>query len=245
MDYLSLMDAALDAPRTGRGVRAATARSGCEAPDGRLGEASLPRSQRGDNGQRRGVGGGGELRLVAPKGWLIARGCGWAILRLVRCAQVTSGNSSRTLEAMRSISGAERPIQGTEGAVGCGESRKGGGGLRLDARTKTASLAAQRRRNTWPTWLAPRTTAHLHGAGNSARHRGRMQTDEYLKLAEVEDQMWYFRSLHTHVRRELEPALKGNAAVLDAGCGTGGLILRLRAAHPEWRYSGIDFMPLA
>jgi SAM-dependent methyltransferase len=108
-----------------------------------------------------------------------------------------------------------------------------------------------------------------------------MHTDEYLKLAEVEDRMWYFRSLHHHVRRELESHLarraeaasassgtasrsagaeSGSATlqfssrdasatrrhhVLDAGCGTGGLILRLRSARPDWKYSGIDFMPLA
>src|SRR5271154_4170805 len=30
-----------------------------------------------------------------------------------------------------------------------------------------------------------------------------MQPDEYLKLAAVEDQMWYFRSLHAHVARAL------------------------------------------
>jgi SAM-dependent methyltransferase len=91
-----------------------------------------------------------------------------------------------------------------------------------------------------------------------------MNTDEYLKLADVEDQMWYFRSLHVHMRRELEAVLRsGNVAaapssraaenaagaprphVLDAGCGTGGLILRLRTDHPEWKFSGIDFMPLA
>ncbi len=96
-----------------------------------------------------------------------------------------------------------------------------------------------------------------------------MNADEYLKLAEVEDQMWYFRSLHAHVERELAKGLTaingaavsasrpgGNVAamsrlqnarphVLDAGCGTGGLILRLRAAHPGWKFSGIDFMPLA
>ena len=76
-----------------------------------------------------------------------------------------------------------------------------------------------------------------------------MQTDEYLKLAEVEDQMWYFRSLHAHVDRELRGMTGAGAAaplhLLDAGCGTGGLILRLRAAHPAWKFSGIDFMPIA
>ena len=80
-----------------------------------------------------------------------------------------------------------------------------------------------------------------------------MNTDEYLKLAEVEDQMWYFRSLHGHIRRELAPAMgmaNGAAspptrALLDAGCGTGGLILRLRSWFPKWKYAGIDFMPIA
>lgn len=72
-----------------------------------------------------------------------------------------------------------------------------------------------------------------------------MNTEEYLKLTEVEDGMWYFRSLHEHVRRELAPLLAAGSAVLDAGCGTGGLILRLRNRHPAWKFSGIDFMPLA
>jgi SAM-dependent methyltransferase len=92
-----------------------------------------------------------------------------------------------------------------------------------------------------------------------------VQQDEYLKLAEVEDRMWYFRSLHGHVRREIEKwraeesgdgrqetgdrrreSGSGSACdVLDAGCGTGGLILRMREAWPGWRFSGIDFMPLA
>ena len=73
-----------------------------------------------------------------------------------------------------------------------------------------------------------------------------MNTDEYVKLAEVEDRMWYFRSLHAHVARSLAGAgVKREAAVLDAGCGTGGLILRLQAQEPDWRWSGIDFMPLA
>jgi SAM-dependent methyltransferase len=74
-----------------------------------------------------------------------------------------------------------------------------------------------------------------------------MQLAEYTKMAEVEDHMWYYRSLHAHVDRAL--GADGRAgrplSVLDAGCGTGGLISRLRRAHPSWRFAGIDFMPLA
>jgi SAM-dependent methyltransferase len=73
-----------------------------------------------------------------------------------------------------------------------------------------------------------------------------MNADEYVKLAEVEDRMWYFRSLHAHVARLITKAgVRREAAFLDAGCGTGGMILRLRARQPEWTFSGIDFMPLA
>ncbi len=58
--------------------------------------------------------------------------------------------------------------------------------------------------------------------------------------------MWYFYSLHAHVGRELTAAgLKPAAAILDAGCGTGGLILRARRWPLKAAWSGIDFMPLA
>lgn len=73
-----------------------------------------------------------------------------------------------------------------------------------------------------------------------------MKAEEYLKLAEVEDRLWYFRSLHRHFMRELvKRGVQADAAVLDAGCGTGGMILRLREQQPGWRWSGIDFMPIA
>jgi SAM-dependent methyltransferase len=73
-----------------------------------------------------------------------------------------------------------------------------------------------------------------------------MQLDEYRKLAEVEDRMWYFHALNrriTHWLGRLLPA--GPARVLDAGCGTGGLIKAIHAARPEWRATGLDFMALA
>jgi SAM-dependent methyltransferase len=73
-----------------------------------------------------------------------------------------------------------------------------------------------------------------------------MEIDEYLKLAGVEDQMWYFLALHGHIERALVRAGDNRpAAILDAGCGTGGLIRRLAPRHPAWRWTGIDLEPVA
>lgn len=73
-----------------------------------------------------------------------------------------------------------------------------------------------------------------------------MEPDEYRKLAEVEDAMWYFHALHGHVDRALaaNPGAQP-AVILDAGCGTGGLIRRLAPQHPAWRWIGIDLEPAA
>ena len=72
-----------------------------------------------------------------------------------------------------------------------------------------------------------------------------MQPDEYRKMAGVEDAMWYYRALHRHVTRSLARSLGPTAAVLDAGCGTGGLLRRLHGAQPAWKLTGLDFSPLA
>lgn len=73
-----------------------------------------------------------------------------------------------------------------------------------------------------------------------------MDAAEYRKLADVEDRMWYFRALHAHVERALVTALGARpVAVLDAGCGTGGLVRRLAPKHPTWGWAAIDLSPLA
>lgn len=92
-----------------------------------------------------------------------------------------------------------------------------------------------------------RGSAHDCLAGEragAASLRDDMNSAEYTKLAEVEDVMWYFRALHGHVARALEDGLRrdGNeeTRILDAGCGTGGLIRRLAKTHPAWRWTGVD-----
>ncbi len=74
-----------------------------------------------------------------------------------------------------------------------------------------------------------------------------MEADEYIKLADLEDDIWYFRAAHAHVRRELlaHVPVSRPAKMLDAGCGTGGLVKRFAPLSPHWSWSGIDFMPQA
>lgn len=58
--------------------------------------------------------------------------------------------------------------------------------------------------------------------------------------------MWYFRALNRRMIHALGALLPpGPARILDAGCGTGGLIRALRAARPEWSVTGLDFSPRA
>lgn len=51
---------------------------------------------------------------------------------------------------------------------------------------------------------------------------------EYLKMAATEKHLWWYRILHLIVQRRLKKEQSSkNAAILDAGCGTGGLMTHL------------------
>ena len=73
-----------------------------------------------------------------------------------------------------------------------------------------------------------------------------MQHDEYLKLADVEDRMWYFRSLHNHAAdliREHRP--RAGSFLLDAGCGTGGFVRRASKWFAGLELVAIDLFQIA
>jgi ubiquinone/menaquinone biosynthesis C-methylase UbiE len=72
-----------------------------------------------------------------------------------------------------------------------------------------------------------------------------MQIDEYRKLAETGDAMWYFRALNHRMMLPLQHWHGKPARVLDAGCGTGGLIRTLSTQNPLWAITGLDFSPIA
>jgi SAM-dependent methyltransferase len=65
---------------------------------------------------------------------------------------------------------------------------------------------------------------------------------EYERMHAVEDRMWWYRGLRALVVQELARALRaaGEGAVLDAGCGTGGMLARL---GPD--AFGVEYDPVA
>jgi SAM-dependent methyltransferase len=76
-----------------------------------------------------------------------------------------------------------------------------------------------------------------------------MRAEEYERLAAVETRMWWFRGLHRNLvqvwRRAGLPSGSGKSRLLDAGCGTGGLLQRLAQDDPAAIRIGLDRDPLA
>lgn len=56
----------------------------------------------------------------------------------------------------------------------------------------------------------------------------------------AEDHHWWYQVLHEQVIRELGDRLPERARVLDAGCGTGGMLALLKQRRPQWEIRGTD-----
>lgn len=68
-----------------------------------------------------------------------------------------------------------------------------------------------------------------------------MSPAEYDVLRAVEDEHWWYSVLHCLVEAEMQARVPHGSRVLDAGCGTGGMITRLT----DWDMHGIDLSPAA
>lgn len=60
-----------------------------------------------------------------------------------------------------------------------------------------------------------------------------METAEYRIMYQLETKYWWFRNLHDILSDLLRPYVTADAKLLDAGCGTGGLLLHLTRLSPH------------
>jgi SAM-dependent methyltransferase len=72
------------------------------------------------------------------------------------------------------------------------------------------------------------------------------KTSEYLKMAEVETEFWWYKALHYRIVKEIKKNFsdRKDISILDSGCGTGGLMLYLRKRNYS-SITGFDLSPLA
>jgi SAM-dependent methyltransferase len=69
-----------------------------------------------------------------------------------------------------------------------------------------------------------------------------MEAAEYALMDAAEDRMWWYRALHARLLDALDGV---HGRVLDAGCGTGGLLAALAARRPDLALVGVDWSPTA
>jgi len=66
-----------------------------------------------------------------------------------------------------------------------------------------------------------------------------MSPEENDIMRSVEDHYWWYQALRPHVAAALEPAAP-DFSLLDAGCGTGGMLHVIRQEFPGANLTGID-----
>jgi SAM-dependent methyltransferase len=73
-----------------------------------------------------------------------------------------------------------------------------------------------------------------------------MEAAEYEKLAATESSMWWFKALHGLVLDQIgRIRLAPGARLLDAGCGTGGMLLGIARRYPALDAQGVELDPHA
>jgi SAM-dependent methyltransferase len=69
-----------------------------------------------------------------------------------------------------------------------------------------------------------------------------MERIEYQLMNSLEENFWWYRALHAVIAQRVQALqLPAGACVLDAGCGTGGMLKYLAQHEPQYHYSGLEW----
>ena len=69
-----------------------------------------------------------------------------------------------------------------------------------------------------------------------------MEAVEYRLMDTLEGSFWWYRALHAVVAQRVTGlSLPVSAKILDAGCGTGGMLAHLLKTAPQYQYTGLEW----
>ena len=74
----------------------------------------------------------------------------------------------------------------------------------------------------------------------STSDRVGMESVEYTLMERVEETMWWYQGLHANILQAVARFTPEATSLLDAGCGTGGMLKKVRGAFPGMRLHGLD-----
>jgi ubiquinone/menaquinone biosynthesis C-methylase UbiE len=77
------------------------------------------------------------------------------------------------------------------------------------------------------------------------RHNAMVEQAEYALMDAAEDGMWWYRAAHARVLDALRQRPGAEGPLLDAGCGTGGLLRHVATELPARAAFGLDYVPAA
>jgi SAM-dependent methyltransferase len=75
--------------------------------------------------------------------------------------------------------------------------------------------------------------------------QGGVDPAEYDLMDAAEDRMWWYRAAHARVLDALHRRPGAPGPLLDAGCGTGGLLRRMASDLPAREAVGLEYLPQA
>lgn len=67
-----------------------------------------------------------------------------------------------------------------------------------------------------------------------------MESVEYTLMEDVEETMWWYHGLHSNIIGALSKYAPQALSLLDAGCGTGGMLKIIHGKFPAMRLHGLD-----
>ena len=72
-----------------------------------------------------------------------------------------------------------------------------------------------------------------------------MEQGEHGLMDQLEGTLWWYAGLHANVLHAIGKYAQRTDKLLDAGCGTGGMLQRIGARYPDVRSHGLDLSEYA